>query len=67
MSKSSRKLTAILLGSVMAVSMVPSMADPGGGKMLKECLDTRKNEPNQQQVRSECRWEYYEYMASYGR
>lgn len=67
MSNIGRNLTAILLGSVMAVSMVPTMADPGGGKMLKECLAARNNEPNQQQVRSECRWEYYEYMASWGR
>lgn len=58
---------AALLGSVMIVCMAPADVMAGGGKMLQQCLAARANEPDQQQVRSECMWEYHEYMASYGR
>lgn len=62
-----RMSAAALLGSVMIVSMAPVGVMAGGGKMLQQCLAARTNEPDQQQVRSECMWKHHEYMASYGR
>ena len=67
MSKISRILAVALLGGTMAASMIPTTAHAGGGKMLEKCLADRASEPDQRRVQSECRWEYYDYMASYGR
>ena len=67
MSRNFRMLAAIVLGSAMAFSTVPATVQADGGKILKECLADCAKEPDQKRVESECRWEYYEYMASYGK
>jgi hypothetical protein len=60
-------LAVALFGATLAASMLPATVHAGGGKMLEKCLADRASEPDQRRVQSECRWEYYDYMASYGR
>jgi len=67
MNMISRMVSIAVVGGAMALSVTPATVQAGGAQMLKQCLAERAGEPGQKRVQSECRWKYYEYMASYGK
>lgn len=60
-------LAIVVMASATIISTAPATVQAGGADMLRQCIDSRSDEPNQEAVRSECMWKHWEQMASWGR
>ena len=67
MMKKRNMLAVMLLGVVTLASTLPATAGAAGAEKLEACLEEAMNAVDPNRARSECMWQHYSYMASYGR
>lgn len=64
----SNLLAATFVSLAVGGAVAPHMARAGGAERLQfqRCLADSALKPNEVRARSECMWEHWSYMASYG-
>ena len=65
-----RVLSVPAVALIAALSSAPAVAGNGGKEAYQACLANAASAPSERQVnraRSECMWDHFDYMASYGR
>lgn len=60
-------LALVLVSAFTVASTAPVTARAAGEDKLTQCLEKAESAANSKQARSECLWQHYSYMASYGR
>jgi hypothetical protein len=68
MIRKSTILASVFAAVVVAGTAVPQTARAGAPEraQYRQCLSVGALKPNETVARSECMWEHWSYMASYG-
>jgi len=68
MIRKSTILATVIAGVVVAGTVVPQIARAGAPERARyqQCLSDGALKPNETVARSQCMWEHWSYMASYG-
>ncbi len=67
MVKKSNFVALVVLSTVMAAFAAPGTVRAAGEDKLEQCLEKAKSATEPNQARSQCLWQHYSYMSSYGR
>lgn len=67
MSKKINLAAVALLTGSASILAAPISARAADADFLSQCIEARSDESNREAVRSECMWNHWEWMASWGR